>query len=501
MAVNIIRLPRAQWEYNDACPLGKPGGFGEVFRGHGTDGDVAVKRLKIDAGQAAHRELKIGQQLMQRSLSHVVPIIDAGQDAESDRYYLIMPVCEFSLQEIIDKANGAVDVDTAALAITSIIAGLSEVRDITHRDLKPANILYLDSKWKIADFGIAKFVEDSTSMETLRSSLTPTYAAPEQWRGERPTTATDIYALGCIIYTMFMGQPPFLGSIDDIRESHLNSVPNPITNLPSRFAAFVSHMLRKPPNARPTLERCSRVLSELKNSLRGNSEKNLLIDEAAKLVAVTEARAEAERQAADALHREREELFKDAKKELLTIRDHLFSRIKDASESVKINNRRNQLKFGAAELEFSREPEIIDEFVAKRHAGEQRPYHNTGWDVLAWAMICVRCHDSSQRGPYTWSASLLFADRKNGMGFRWYEVAFWTLSRSGRDEPFGLEGFNADIDLALGNIMHTVNVAYGPLPIDGEDEESFISRWIGLVAKAAMGKLTRPTSMPISDFC
>src|SRR5664280_576171 len=142
MAIHVIRLPLAEWEYDDACPLGKAGGFGEVFRGRGADGDVAVKRLKINATQAAHRELKIGQRLMERTLSHVVPIVDAGQDSESDRYFLIMPVCEFSLQDNIDKASGAVDIDTASKAISAIIAGLSEVKDITHRDLKPANILY-----------------------------------------------------------------------------------------------------------------------------------------------------------------------------------------------------------------------------------------------------------------------------------------------------------------------------------------------------------------------
>ena len=58
----------------------------------------------------------------------------------------------------------------------------------------------------------------------------------------------------------------------------------------------------------------------------------------------------------------------------------------------------------------------------------------------------------------------------------------------------------ADIDLACGNIMHSVNVAYGPLPIDSEDEENFVSRWVGLVAKAAMGNLNRPNGMPVRDF-
>jgi len=179
MAVHIIRLPGGQWEYDDARPLGKAGGFGEVFHGRGANIDVAIKRLKIDANQAAHRELIIGNELMQRSLSHIVPIIDAGQDSESDRYFLIMPVCEFSLQDKIDEAKGTVDMEIASTAISDIITGLSEVKDITHRDLKPANVLYHEGKWKISDFGIAKFIEDSTSLETLRNCLTPTYAAPE----------------------------------------------------------------------------------------------------------------------------------------------------------------------------------------------------------------------------------------------------------------------------------------------------------------------------------
>ncbi len=498
MTIHVIKLPGGEWEYDAACPLGKPGGFGEVFRGRGAKGDVAIKRLKIDANQAAHRELKIGQKLMQKSLSHVVPIIDAGQDSESDRYFLIMPVCEYSLQDKIDEANGAVNIEIASASISAIIAGLSEVKEITHRDLKPANVLFHEGKWKIADFGIAKFVEDSTSMETLRSSLTPEYAAPEQWRGERPTTATDVYALGCIIYALFLGRPPFSGSIDDIRENHLHCAPEPISILPPRYSAFVSHMLRKPPNARPTLDRCAHVLSEIRNMKNIDSGKHQLIDEAAKRVAETEAREEAERQSADTLRREREELFHDAKNEMIKIRGRLFSRIKDSSESAKINHKQ-QLQFGKAELEFTPEPEMLEAFVAARHAGERGPYQYTGWDVLAWSMIGVTCNNPQSR-PYTWSASLLFADRKDGNGYRWYEVAFWTLSQKNRDEPFGLEGYDNDINLALGNITHTVNVAYGPFPIDGEDEESFISRWINLVSKAAIGELVHPKGMPIRNF-
>jgi len=433
---------------------------------------------------------------MEKTFAHVVPVLDAGQDSESDRYFLVMPVCEFSLQDKINEANGAVEVEIAKLAITEIIAGLSEVSNITHRDLKPANVLFQEGAWKIADFGIAKFVEDSTSIETLRDSLTPKYAAPEQWKGERPTTATDVYALGCIIYALFTGKPPFNGSVDDIREKHLHTAPNPLTALAPRFSAFVSHMLRKPPNARPTLDRCAKVLAGLDVTNESRDSSHPLIDEVAKQVAEREAEEEARNQAAAALRRERNELFNDAKANLVSIRDHLFSTIRESSESVK-TDRKGQLQFGEANLNFRREPEILEELVLARHAGGGNPYHYTGWDVLGWSMISLDC----TRTSYTWSSSLLFADLKDGNGFRWYEVSFWTLAESkSKDEPFGLEGYQADIDLACGNIIHTVNVAYGPLPVDSEDEESFISRWVGLVAKAAIGNLNRPRGMPIRDF-
>ncbi|MCH8809766.1 MAG: hypothetical protein IH993_08050, partial [Proteobacteria bacterium] len=110
------------------------------------------------------------------------------------------------------------------------------------------------------------------------------------------------------------------------------------------------------------------------------------------------------------------------------------------------------------------------------------------------------CEVGSHGRPFTWSSTLLFADRKDGNQYRWYEVAFFSLVPTQKDTPFALEGYEADIDLALGNIGHSVNVAYGPYPIDGEDEESFINRWIGLVAKAATGELTSPNHLPIPNF-
>jgi hypothetical protein len=74
MTEHTIRLPRGEWIYDDASRLGKEGGFADVFRGRGVIGEVAIKRLKLTASQAAHRELNIAEHLAQKQPEHVVPI-------------------------------------------------------------------------------------------------------------------------------------------------------------------------------------------------------------------------------------------------------------------------------------------------------------------------------------------------------------------------------------------------------------------------------------------
>lgn len=116
----------------------------------------------MTASQAAHRELEIGKSLSERQLNNIVPILDCGQDAASDRYFLVMPICDRSLQDEINN-KGTFFAGEFIERLLAILSGLSEAQDITYRDLKPFNVLMHESVWKIADFGIAKFVEDSTS--------------------------------------------------------------------------------------------------------------------------------------------------------------------------------------------------------------------------------------------------------------------------------------------------------------------------------------------------
>jgi len=484
-SMQTIKLPNGEWRFDENRRLGPAGGFGEVFLGAGPDGEVAVKRLLISAASAAHRELAIGQQLAARNLSYVVPILDAGQDAESDRYFLIMPVCDCSLQDKINDLKGAFDIELFKTSLKAIICGLEEVSDITHRDLKPSNVLLHSGVWKIADFGIAKFMEDSTSLQTVRDSLTPAYAAPEQWTGERASSATDVYAVGCIIHTLVTGSPPFANS-DDIRSSHLHAMPTSLAALPPRISAFTSQMLRKIPAARPTLLRCKQVLTDIPLEVKLTSAAMTTFVEAAKMVATEEAAVEAKRQEEESRRRERAEIYSAAKTELESIRVRLFDKICSASESAKIQG--ECLVVGRATLEFSYIVEELTESV-----GQSPGVHS--WNIVAWSFVNLTCRNDAQR--YRWSASFAFADRNDGHGFRWYEIAFWRLGGNGADEPCAIAAHSSDFHYAISNVMHNVNIAYGPFAIDGEDEENFLERWIALVAKAMIGELKRPSNMPI----
>src|SRR5687767_14499745 len=115
-----IRLKQSTWHYDPAKPLGPAGGFGRVFRGQDISGNpVAVKKLHLDAEAAAHRELALAADLLNRSLLNVLPVLDSGQDADSDGYYVIMPVAGPSLQSLLEE-RGHFDTKEACTILSDI---------------------------------------------------------------------------------------------------------------------------------------------------------------------------------------------------------------------------------------------------------------------------------------------------------------------------------------------------------------------------------------------
>jgi len=188
--VITVHLNRATWQFDESEPLGPAGGFGEVFKGHAEDGsEVAMKRLHVDAEEASNRDLRIAEDLAREAYDHFLPVLDSGQDANSDRYYLVMLIAEESLQARLDNM-GKLDEPESVDVLLQIARGLREGEHIVHRDLKPGDVLFHSGVWKIADYGIARFVSEETSVNTLKDCLSPHYAAPEQPRSFNPSNCT-----------------------------------------------------------------------------------------------------------------------------------------------------------------------------------------------------------------------------------------------------------------------------------------------------------------------
>src|SRR4051812_20860511 len=108
-----------------------------------------------------------------------------------------MPRADRSLRGHLAATGQILTFYDALTVLIDVTAALVDLDGkVVHRDIKPENILLLDGAWCLADFGISRYAEASTARDTHKWSMSPPYAAPERWRSERATSASDVYALG-----------------------------------------------------------------------------------------------------------------------------------------------------------------------------------------------------------------------------------------------------------------------------------------------------------------
>jgi eukaryotic-like serine/threonine-protein kinase len=178
---------------------------------------VAVKILDAELAQSVSSERFLQEIRFAARLSHphILPLHDSGSD--SGVLYYVMPYIEGeTLRSRLDRER-QLPLDEA-VRITCEIAGALDYahrQQIVHRDIKPENILLEDGHAVVADFGIARALDASagTGMTVTGVAIgTPSYMSPEQAIGESSVDArTDIYALGCVLYELLAGEPPFTG--------------------------------------------------------------------------------------------------------------------------------------------------------------------------------------------------------------------------------------------------------------------------------------------------
>lgn len=240
------------------------GGMATVYRGVDlTLGrPVAVKVFSEAAEGIDDAERRRSETALLASLSHraLVRLYDAAHDPATDREFLVMELIEGrDLRETLRL--GPLGPADAAGLLADLAEALHVIHDrgIVHRDVKPANVLlepaHLPTRtWnaKLADFGIARLIDDARITRTGLLVGTPGYLSPEQVSGRPPTPAADIYSLGLMVLEARTGETAFPGPAVEAASARLARDPDIPDALGSDWVALLRAMTARDPADRPS---------------------------------------------------------------------------------------------------------------------------------------------------------------------------------------------------------------------------------------------------------
>ncbi len=270
--VILVRMiNRVLGSYRIAEKLGG-GGMGVVY--------VAEHTLigKLAAVKVLHPEMSTNPDVVRRFFNEakasslvkhpgIVDVFDFGYDAAGTAYIIMEYLDGESAGALLQRTRPSI---ATALAITKQVAsavGAAHAHGIVHRDLKPDNIFLVPEpehagglRIKVLDFGIAKLATEQSNMQATKTGSmlgTPLYMSPEQCRGAGTVDhRADVYALGCVLFELCCGRPPFLGEgVGEIIGAHLHVAPPSPSSLGVSLAPdleqLILRMISKAPADRP----------------------------------------------------------------------------------------------------------------------------------------------------------------------------------------------------------------------------------------------------------
>jgi serine/threonine-protein kinase len=237
------------------------GANGFVFRVSRTGLPRALKLLRPE--QAAdrvararfEREARLARTISSR---HLVPILELGE--AKGLPYLLLPFYEHGSLARHLRERGRLSAGETADLAAQLGRGLDALHEhgIIHRDVKPSNVLLAaDRTAALSDFGLARAADSTRLTQDGQLLGTPHYLAPELIEGEEASRASDVYALGCLLYECVVGEPPFAGRRPaEVGFAHLaEPAPDPRERRPdlsSEVAQALLTALEKDPTARTT---------------------------------------------------------------------------------------------------------------------------------------------------------------------------------------------------------------------------------------------------------
>src|SRR5215212_9223912 len=240
------------------------GGMAEVHRGRDLrlGREVAVKVLRHDLARDPSSQVRFRREAQAAaSLNHpaIVAVYDTGEDRTTTGAtpYIVMEYVEGETLRDVLRREGRLDPERAMSLSADICGALdfSHRNGIVHRDVKPGNVMITpQGTVKVMDFGIARAVSDSAATMTSTAAVigTAQYLSPEQARGESVDARSDVYSLGCMLYELVTGAPPFTGdspvavAYQHVREDpRLPSSINPL--IPAELDAILLKAMAKNP--------------------------------------------------------------------------------------------------------------------------------------------------------------------------------------------------------------------------------------------------------------
>jgi serine/threonine protein kinase len=244
------------------------GSFGTVYRGRqrGLDRAVAIKvptyEIASDPVQAERfaREARAAARIVHPG---VVAIYAVGELTDGRPYLAMQLIDGVPLTQVL--ADGPLPAARALGIARDIASALADTHaaGVVHRDLKPSNIMWRrdrlgDDRITIVDFGIAVCRPGHADASRLTSNGligTPHYMSPEQTHGDPVDARADLYALGCLLFELVTGAPPFVGAGVDVLLAHLGkpapSASERIPEVPAVVDRLIAQLLRKAPDDRP----------------------------------------------------------------------------------------------------------------------------------------------------------------------------------------------------------------------------------------------------------